>query len=116
MDGVLGRSHANAATSIEAHQPDSLNQHGSILGEQAILTVPFQAPVKSLSVDRPVDAGSTEVRCRHDLARGLAGLFERFHARRINFRSPARFASLGGQPFLIATNARSDVGRLFDDC
>ena len=81
-----------------------------------LLTVPFQAPVKSLSVDRPVDAGSTEVRCRHDLARGLAGLFERFHARRINFRRPARFASLGGQPFLIATNARSNVGRLFDDC
>ena len=35
MDGVLGWSHANAATSIEAHQPDSLSQHGPVLGEQA---------------------------------------------------------------------------------
>jgi hypothetical protein len=35
MDGVLGRSHANAATSIEAHQPNSLSQHGPVLGEQA---------------------------------------------------------------------------------
>ena len=34
-----------------------------------LLTVPFQAPVKSLSVERPVDAGSAEVRGRHDLAR-----------------------------------------------
>jgi len=32
---VLGRSHANAATTIEANQPDSLSQHGPVLGEQA---------------------------------------------------------------------------------
>jgi hypothetical protein len=36
MDSVLWRSHANAATSIEAHQPDSLNQTGPVSGEQAI--------------------------------------------------------------------------------
>jgi len=31
----VGRSHPNAATSIEAHHPDLLSQHGPVLGEQA---------------------------------------------------------------------------------
>jgi hypothetical protein len=48
MDGVLGRSHANAAPSIEVHQPDSLNQHGAVLGEQASLNV-ADAPTFSTS-------------------------------------------------------------------
>jgi len=30
LDGVLSWSHANAATSMEAHQPDSLSQHGPV--------------------------------------------------------------------------------------
>ncbi len=37
------------------------------LSERAyLLTVPFQAAVKSLSVERPVDGGAAEVHCRHD--------------------------------------------------
>ena len=35
MDGVLGRSHANVARSVEAHQPDSLSKLGAVSGEQA---------------------------------------------------------------------------------
>jgi len=69
------------------------------------LTVPFPATVISLCSERPVDAGSAQVRSRHDLARRLAGLFECFHPRQIDFGSPARLASLGGKPLLIATNA-----------
>ncbi len=39
------------------------------LSERAyLLTVPFWATVKSLSVERPVDAGAAQVRCCHDLA------------------------------------------------
>ena len=30
LDGVLSWSHAKAATSMEAHQPDSLSQHGPV--------------------------------------------------------------------------------------
>ena len=33
-----------------------------------LLTVPFQVTVKSLSAERPVDAGAAEVRYRHDLS------------------------------------------------
>ncbi len=46
------------------------------------LTVPFQATVKSLSVERPIDAGAAQVRRRHDLAHGLPLFLERLHARR----------------------------------
>jgi hypothetical protein len=36
----LGGSHANAATSIEAHQPDSLSKLGTVSGEQTSFEYP----------------------------------------------------------------------------
>jgi len=76
--------------------------------------MPARATVKSLSIERPKDAGAAEVRCRHDVARRLAGLFERVRPRRINFRNPARLASFRSEPLLIATNAVELA--IFDQC
>ena len=80
------------------------------LSERAcFLTVPFQATVKSLSVERPVDGGAAEVCGRHDLARGLTLLSERLHPLWIDLQRTAgvpasltvtvRKSGLAGFPF-----------------